>query len=1043
MSLANLSVRRPIGTLTLAIAVIVFGVVAASRLAVDLLPSVDAPRLSITTFYDGVAPEEIETLITRPIEQAVSTVEGVTELSANSSEGLSRVQLRFKWGYDLKTATDDVREMLDRIRARLPEGADTPIIYKFDLSEAPVATLGLAGTGDATRIRYLADEVLSRRLERVPGVARADVRGGRVREVEVRLEAARLAALGVDVAEVSAALQRENRNVSAGDMLSRGREVVIRTEGEFASAEEIAKVVVTTRDGQPIRVNDLGAVVDGYQELQSELWVDGDPGLTMRVSKQSGTNTVEVMEGVRREVEAINRDYQGRLNLVVLSDGSTFIKAAVTNVQGSVVYGAGLALLVLLFFLRNVRATLVVATAIPISVLATFSLMFAADVSLNVISMGGLALGVGMLVDGAIVILENAYRKREEGLEPKAAAVAGTNEVAGAVLAGALTTLAVFVPVVFIGDFAGVFFREMAVVVSFALLASLAVALTVVPALASVLLGRERRRPAWGDALETRAASLQQGLENGYGRVLDLALRHRFATLGLAVLLLGASLLVAPLLGVELMPETDEGEIDVNVELPIGTPLETTMSVMQQVELRVRGAIEPGELAHVTTVAGPEAVWRPGSANEGSMEVTLVPVTERARSIDEVMASVRKAVDGIPGADIRLRKGSANLLFRMMRGGNDRVSVEVRGHDVDTADALAARVREAIKDAPGITDTFVDREPGKLEQTLRVDRQRLAELGLTGDAVANAVEHYILGSVATRLRDRGAEYDIRVRLREEDRRSVEQLQSLPISLPDGGTVPLGSVAKVEQGTSPASIARLDQERIVRVGMGIDDRPLGEVVANVRERLRNVEVPEGFALAVSGEAEEQAETFSGLLIGVLLAIFLVYAVMVVQFESIKQPLIIMSSVPFALIGAVLALLVTGTTFNMNSFLGLIVLVGIVVNNAIILVDYTNTLRQEHGLTALEALRRSGRQRLRPVLMTTLTTVLGMLPLAIGIGEGSEIQAPLARVVVGGLLVSTLVTLVVTPALYALVEGRRRIAAESEVAGKGDRLLFPEK
>ncbi len=1021
MSLARVSVKRPIGVLTIAVAVVVLGVVAANRLAVDLLPSVDSPRLSITTMYEGVAPQEMETLITRPIEQAVSTIEGVTELSASSSEGLSRVQLRFDWGHDLDTAANDVRQQIDRVRSRLPEGAETPTIYKFDLADSPVATLGMSGSGDPRRLRYLADEVLSRRLERVPGVARVDVRGGRVRELEVRLDGERLNALGIAPGLVNAALQRENRNVSAGDMLERGREVVIRTEGEFTSPEEIADVVVTTRDGLPIRIRDLGQIIDTYEELTSELWIDGEKGIRLRISKQSGSNTVEVMDALEKELDVINQEYDGRVKLTVLYNSADFVKAAVTNVQDSVIQGAGLAVLVLLFFLRNVRATLVVATAIPISVLATFALMYSAGVSLNVISMGGLALGVGMLVDGAIVILENTYRKREEGLSPGDSAVEGAREVSLSIIAGALTTIAVFVPVVFIEGFAGVFFREMALVVSFALAASLIVALTVVPALsAAILSSREKRQAAWVQALSTRAGRSLDRLEGGYANLLASALRHKGATLGVSTVLLVASLATVPLLGIELMPETDEGRIDLKVELPVGTPLETTMKTMQDIERRIRGALQEGELLHITTVAGPEASWRPGSSNEGSLDVTLVPVTRRTRSIDEVLASIRSATVGIPGAEIRARKGTSNMLFRLMRGGDDRLSVEVRGHDIDTADRLAARVRKALANVPGVTDTFVDREPGKIERTIRADRARLAELGLSGADVANAVETYVLGKVSTRFRDGGAEYDIRVRLREEDRKTVDQLYNLPIPLPGGGAVTLGAVARVDPGSSPTSIARLNQERIVRVGAGVGDRPLDQIVRDVDAQLQAIEVPEGFTIAMGGEQKEQAETFSGLIVGVLLAIFLVYAVMVVQFESLKQPLIIMTSVPFALIGAVGVLLATGTTFNMNSFLGLIVLVGIVVNNAIILVDYTNLLRNERGMEIVEALIECGRLRLRPVLMTTLTTVLGMLPLALGLGEGSEIQAPLARVVVGGLTVSTLVTLVFVPALYLVME-----------------------
>ncbi len=1021
MNIASIAVDRPIGTLMIAFAVVVIGVVSFSRLAVDLLPSMDAPQLTIVTTYPGVAPEEIETLLTRPIEQVVSTVEGVDELSAQSTEGLSRVRLRFNWGHDIQTALDDVRALIDRVRARLPEEADPPIVYKFDLAQAPIAALGLSGTGDPRRLRYLAEEVLSRRLERVTGVAAVDIRGGRVREIEVRLEAERLAALGIDAADVSAALARENRDTSAGDMLKSGREVIIRVEGELTSAADVAAVVLGSREGRPIHVSDVAQVVDGFQEQNAELWVDGHTAIQMRVSKQSGTNTIEVAEALKAEVDAINADYDGRLTLTVIQDGSTFISASVTNVESSALYGAALAVLILLFFLRNVRATFVIATAIPISILATFALMYSADISLNVISLGGLALGVGMVVDGAIVILENTYRRLEDGEPPRTAAIEGSREVMLAVAAGTLTTVAVFVPVVFIEGFAGVFFREMALVVSFALACSLVVAFTVVPALCGLVI-RARKEDHHGVTgwLRARAGAFLGAVDGAYVRALDAALQRPALTLVLAVALLVGSFSLIPLIGVELMPQTDEGEVDVELELPVGTPIETTIETMKRLEARVLSVLEPGELDHVTTAAGPEAAWRPVTSNQGDLEMTLVPASERRRSLDQIIAAIRAATSDMPGADIRVRPRSSNLLLRLMRGGGDRLVVEVRGHDLEIADRLAERVELAMNRVDGVTDTFIEREPGKAEQTIHLDRARLAELGLTGAAVASAVEHYVLGKVTTRLRDGGAEYDIRVRLRAQDRRSVEQLHALPVPLPSGRSVPLGAVARLEEGLSPASISRLNQERVLQVGAGTTDRPLGDIVRDVALALESVEVPEGFSLALTGEQAEQEETFGGLLVGVLLAIFLVYAVLVVQYESLRQPLVVMTAVPFSIIGVVAALLISGTTFNMNSFLGVIVLVGIVVNNAILLVDYANRLRADEGMSIGDALRLCGRRRLRPVLMTTGTTMLGMLPLALAPGEGSEIQAPLARAVVGGLFVSTVVTLVVVPVLYSLIE-----------------------
>ncbi len=1052
--LIRLAVSRPVGVTIIYLAIALFGIVALRRLAVDLMPAVDVPRVSITTTYEGVAPEEIETLVTRPIEQATSTIEGVERIEAVSSEGLSRVQLQFAWGTELDQALDDIRVAIDRIRARLPEDADPPNVYKFDLASVPVAFLGVVGGGDQRRLKYLAEDELSRALERVPGVASVTVDGGLDREIRVSLDSSRLVALGVSANQVAEALARENRTVSAGDMEDRGREVVIRTAGEFESIDEISQVVVTTRDGAPVQVQDLGVVIDTIRKVRSRLFIDGEPGIRMRVYKQSGANSVEVAATVRDEIAHLNDLYSGRAKLEMLWDSSDFIKSAVTNVQSSAGIGALLAGLVLLLFLRNVRATLVVATAIPLSIVATFALMYYRGMTLNVISFGGLALGIGMLVDGAIVILESIYHKRSQGSASREAAVEGASEVSSAVVAGTLTTLAVFVPVVFVGGFAGVFFTEMALVVTFSLLCALAVALSLVPMLAARLLREPKaessekpRRPMLLTRLGGRAAAVfgraLERLDEAYERLLRGTLAAPWAIVVGAVVLLGSSLALAPRIGVELMPEADEGRVDVSVELPVGTPLDVTTTVIKDVERRILGALRPGELEHTMTSSGPPAWWRPGGSNEGSVDVTLVPVSDRTRGIAEIEAAVRRAVDGVPGAKIQVRLGSANILTRIVRRGADRLAVEIRGHDLVVADGLGRRVAEIMESVPGITFARPDRELGQLERVLHVDRERAAELGLGSADVASAVEHYVLGRVATRYRDEGDEFDIRVQLGGSERERLEQLPNLPIVTPTGERVALQSLVRVEERRGPSSISRINQERTLRIDAGTADRPLDEIASDLRARLAGLAVPEGFAIELSGELSEQEETFESLLIGILLALFLVYATMAVQFESVRHPLVVMVSVPFAFIGVVLTLLATGTTLNMNSFLGAIVLVGIVVNNAIVLVDYTNLLRREHGLPVIEAVLTAGRRRLRPILMTTLTTAMGLLPLAFGAVEGSEIQAPLARTVVGGLATSTLVTLLLVPSVYVLVEGGfRRSRRTRQLASEGGRQLPSE-
>jgi HAE1 family hydrophobic/amphiphilic exporter-1 len=1030
------SVGHPIGTSVIFVVVIVLGIVGLLGLVIDLLPEIDAPRITVTTAYEGVAPQDIETLLTRPMEQAVSTIDGVERIESTSSEGLARVQMHFEWGVPLDEAVNDIRAQLDRARASFPDGAEAPTVLKFDLSGAAVAHLGLAGTGDARRLRFLAEDELARRLEAVPGVARVDVRGGRVREIRVELQRDRIAALGIDVQAISTALARENHNVSAGNMIASGQEVVIRTEGEFRSPAEIGNVVVAQREGRAIQLRELAEIRDGIQEVRDELWIDGVPGIRLIISKQSGANTIEVVRALREEVAQINQEYAGRLELSMLRDSGEFIEDAIGSVLDALLIGGALAVLVLLAFLRDVRATMVVSTAIPISVLATLALMYFMDITLNLMSFGGLALGIGMLVDNAIVVLENIYRKREAGLEPDRAAIEGCKEVTGPVIAGTLTTLAVFVPVVFLGGFAGVFFREMAVVVCFSLLCSLIVALTLVPMIASRLL-RGEARANFGGGGPSRPL-----FERGYRSVLARVLRRPGTVIGVAALLFVATGSLVPRLGTELMPEADEGRLKVSVQLPVGTPVTETAASIRELSKVVADTLAPGELEHMVVIAGPENWWRPAGGNEGQIDLMLVDASEREHSQDEIIAQLSEALAGVPGADIRVTADTDNVLLRVMRGGaDDRLSVDITGHDLVLAEQLGEEVEARASTVAGIRHARPSRELGQLERALIVDRTRLAELGIGSAEVASAVEHYVLGRVSTRLRDDGDEFDIRVVLRKEDRERLEQLDSLPVALPtsassgavEGGPriVALGQLARIEERVGPSSITREDQQRILKIGLGVGERDLGSVVADLEQELDQIAVPEGFTLRVGGEYLEQEKMFSRLLLGGVLALFLVYAVMAIQFESLRGPLVVMTAVPFALTGVILALLLSDTTLNMNSALGVIVLIGIVVNNAIVLIDHIAQLERE-GHPRAEAIREGASHRLRPVLMTTLTTLLGMAPLAFGFGEGNELQAPLARAVVGGLSLSTLVTLLIVPAILQ----RSRRATHGDGGSPGD-------
>jgi HAE1 family hydrophobic/amphiphilic exporter-1 len=1027
--------RRPVGVSIVFFAICMLGMVALRELAVDMLPAIDVPQITITTPYRGVAPEEIETLITRPIEQATSTIEGVSRIEAESSEGLSRVRLQFDWGTPLEPALDDVRVAIDRVRARLPEDAEAPSIMKFDLASVPIAQLGLTGQGDLRRLKYLGTDTLSRALERVVGVAAVEIDGGHDREIRVALDSTRLEALAISAEQVAAALSKENRNVSAGDMRQSGREVVIRTSGEFVTLEDIGDVVVTTRQGNPVRVSDLGAVIDTIREVNSALWIDGKPGIRLQIFKQSGANTVEIAERLRAEIDRLNEIHGERAQLSILWDASKFITAAVDNVEESALQGGILAAVVLLLFLRSLRATLLVLCALPISVIATFALMHFTGMTLNIISFGGIALGIGMMIDCAIVVLESVHKRHEEGATAVDAAVTGTAEVAAPVTAGTITTGAVFAPVLFFGGLAGVLFGELALVVVFTNLGGLAVALTLVPMIAARLFREPPRADARPGVLARISQRLERALvalEEAYGRLLRGALAAPWAVVAGALILLALSLALGRRIDTELLPEADEGMLDVDLELAVGTPLETTSAITLEAEKRIIDDLEEGELAHVITSVGPEAWWRPGGSHEGEVELTLVPRDQRDRTLAQVQTAVRKSLADVPLARLRIRQRSTNQLTRLIRRGEDQLAVEIRGHDVETADHIADQVIPVVRETPGVGHAELSREFGKLERTIVVDRARAAELGIGSAEIASAVEHYILGRVATRLREGGDEFDVRVLLADADRQRLELLPSLPIVTPDGKRVALGALTRIDETRGPASIQRIDQERVLRIEANVVGRSMSDVARDLRERVGAIAKPDDFDLVVTGELDEQGSAFYRLLVGILLACFLVYATMAVQFESLRQPLIVMASVPFAFTGVVIVLLISDTAFGMTAFLGAILLVGIVVNNAIVLVDCANLMREERALDVGEALVSAGKRRLRPILMTTLTTVIGLAPLAFSQAEGSEMQAPLARAVMGGMTSSTLVTLLLVPCLYLLVERRRRAAVTAPTA-----------
>jgi len=1000
--------------------VVLLGAISLLRLPIDLMPDISYPTISISCTYENAGPQEIEELVTRPIEEAMSAVPGVEEVTSVSAEGQGTVRVTFGWGTDLDAAANDIRDRLDRVMMRLPEDADRPTLRKFDLASFPILILGASSKLDPVQARQILEDQVKYRLERVPGVAAVDIWGGLEREIHVSLDPAKVNALAIPLDEIMAHIREGNVNIPAGIIEKGNFEVTVRTPGEYTDLKQLGDTVVAVRQGVPIQLKEIARVEDSWQRVTRIVRVNGVPGMRLSVNKQSGKNTVEVARGALRELEIINRDIP-QIKIVPIINTADYIERSIKNVGSSALYGGALAVLILLLFLRNLRSTVIIATAIPVSIIATFALLYFSGFTLNIMTLGGLALGVGMLVDNAIVVLENIFRLRESGQTLERASVDGADEVTAAVVASTLTTVVVFLPLIFVRGMSGVMFKQLSIVVSFSLLCSLAAALTLVPMLCARILPSDLAGPSHKQMFVHKvfeiSARFFKHLEDNYKRLLHIALGNRAFVVMSAVLVLTASILLIPSIGAELMPSTDEGEVRVEGEMQVGTRLGLLDEKFQLIEKTVRAAVPESENI-VASVGG--VGWRGGGGHTGSIRVSLKPQSQRSRSSEEIASDLRRRLSNIPGMIIRSRAGQGLFILRMGTSQGDRVQVEIRGHDLETADLLAKQVKDLVASVQGITDVRLSRESGSPEELILIDRQKAADMNLTVSKIANALQTILSGTTAGYYRQAGNEYAILVKLRDAETMDLGDILDLTLTNSEGQPVVLRNVVDIGPRSGPVLIERKDQERIITVSADISGRDMGSVLSDIREQLRTVPVPADFAITFGGDYEEQQKSFRELLLSFVLALVLVYMVMACQYESLRDPFVVMFSVPLAAIGVILMLVLTGTTFNVQSFIGCIMLGGIVVNNAILLVDHTNLLRRRDGMPLREAIEEAGRRRLRPILMTALTTIIGLVPLALGLGEGGEAQAPMARVVIGGLLSSTLITLVFVPVVYSIFE-----------------------
>jgi HAE1 family hydrophobic/amphiphilic exporter-1 len=1016
MALYDTSIRRPVATAMTFLVIIVIGIVSFRYLPVDLLPEIEFPRVTVATNYPNVGPEEIEKIITDPVANAVSGVPNVERMTSRSDEGGSRVSLEFAQGTDLNAATNDVRAALDRIRGSLPIEAEPPRIWKFDPNSQEIVTIAVESSRDLESLTRLMERDLSKRFEQIPGVGTLNIQGGIYRQIRVNIDRDRLQAFDMTAAQVEQAISESNVTLPGGNVKEGLNDIYVRTQGEYQSLDQIRNTVVAMVDGAPVRVEDIAEVVDGYEDLQRIAELNGVPVIRLEIQKQSGANTVSVAEDIRTEVGRINAT-RSDVRLTVVSDQSDFISKSINNVQNSAIWGSLLAILVLYLFLRNGSTTFIIALSIPISIIATFALLFFNDLTLNQMTFGGLALGVGLIVDNAIVVLENIIRRREEdGLSLVEAASVGTREVAGAIVASTLTTSVIFLPLVFARTTTAALFQSLALVVVFALACSLLVALTLVPMMASRFLTVETDEDQSEKGIQK--SWFQQAfekLEQRYSRVIRSALSHRKAVFAVTGVLLAGAIALWPMVSVELAPQTEANEIDVDLEMAQGTNIAVVMEYLDELQRIVEPLLPRDEIENFAKQVQP---WG------AEVEIRLKSEGSSVNTF-ELADRIRNAVLGqVPGTDIRVDAQSGLWILRRVfssGGGNEDLQIELRGYDMDQARQIAQRIRRRVEMMEGVASARAGRREGRPEQNIRFLRDKISSLGLTTEQVARAVQTNVGGSRAASFRQGGDQFPIIVRLRPEDRLSIKDLENVSIRTPNGDAIPISSLVTMNRGRGPTEIRRINGQRVTYISATLNsDAVLGEVVERARADLADINLPEGFSIVFGGEYREQQKAQQDFLIAIIMALVLIYMVMAGQFERFLDPLIVMFSVPLVLIGVVPTLLLTGTTVNIQSVMGLVMLIGIVVNNAIVLVDYINLMRRERGMDLFDAVAEAGRLRLRPILMTTLTTVLGLMPLALGIGAGAEIQAALARVVIGGLTASTLITLGLIPVAYVSVE-----------------------
>ena len=1017
-------VKRPLFTVSIFAVVLIIGLFSLTNLPLDFLPNIEIPTLTIVTPYPGASAEDIETTVSKVIEDSVATVPNIDKITSDSQENLSTVTIQFKWGSKLDAASADVRDKMDQVRGKLPKDIQPSTIYKFDLSQIPVLTFGISSDQSYASLYELADKKMSPALKRIAGVGTVAISGGLQRQINVDVDRQKLEAYHLSMNQINLGLQAANLSLPAGDIKAGTLDYGIRVPGEFAKVEEIGKTIVGSYNNQNIYLADVADVSDAYKEQDNLTEVNGKPGVMIQVQKQSGSNTVKVVSDIRKALEKMRPDLPPDLKITYVSDTSESILRQINELTRTLMYSFLFVILTVLFFLRNVRGSLIVSLAMPFSILAAFIFMYFSGASINIISLASIIISIGIVVDDAIVVLENVYRHREKkGEGADAAAINGTSEVAGAVLASTTTNLVIFIPMLLLQGFIAIFFAQLSLITIVVIAMSYVTAMTLTPMMSSKLLQVRRQETgskSFMASLYDRSEAIFNYIEGAYRRVLEWALNNKRRVVIVLSLLFLVSLVLFGFVGTEFFPEQDSGLIQATLTLPAGSRWDRTAAAMTSIEKRLIPKLPEMEFFMIQAGSGGARLSLGGASgpNVGQFYIKFVPLDQRKRNIKELQRVVAQEVYATPGVkNIDFGSSGANSIA----GGGKPVTIEIYGSDFDVIDAYVEKLYPQIAKVSGVVDPAVTREKSNPEYALNIDRDKASGLGLTMYDVASAARSSIYGNIASEYREGGNQYDIFVRLKEAGRKNIEDIKSVYVTTRTGGNVTLGNLANVELRRGPQDIQRQNQQRIVKIQADYFGRPLSDIIADVQSIINKTTKPADLTVKIAGSAEQIAESFRSLTLSLLLGLALIYLVMVAQFESLMDPFVIMFAVPFALAGVIWSLFLTGNPFGIMAFIGLILVAGVAVKNSIVLVDYINILR-ERSEELREAVLEGGKTRLRPILMTSSTAILALMPIAISRGEGAGFWKPMAVSVIGGLMVSASITLIFVPTLYYIIESR---------------------